>query len=590
MRRPSVTCIAAAAAAAVALLAPAAGHAQQPAETISTVAGTGIATLAGDGGPAIAAGLAAPSDVAALPGGGFLIADTGDHRIRRVAPDGTIATVAGSGPGAPSAGAYAGDGGPATAARLRAPRGVAALPDGGFLIADTGNDAIRRVAPDGTIATVAGGPGSEPGRATALALNAPQGVAALPDGGFLVADTGNHRVVRVDAAGAAAVVAGTGTDAGPLGDGGPATEAALRLPARVAALPDGGVLIADTGHHRIRRVAPDGTITTVAGAGRGGFGGDGGPAVAALLNAPEGIALRDGGAIAIADTGNQRVREVAPDGTIRTIAGTGVAGFSGDGGDPALAQLAQPRAVAPGAGRLLVADTGNRRVRAIGPARAPEPAGPQADPEPEPLPPPPAGLPAPRVGRSAVVAPLAGTVRVRLPGRRRFVALDAARTVGVGAELDATRGEVAVFFSTTPRGRGASAVASQGRFRLLQPAVRFLGERPGLLVLSQPLRACGPAAPRARARAAGATAVAAARRPHGRRLKVRAKGRIRTKGRYGSAIVIGTEWTIVDRCRERGRDTTTVRVAEGVVQVRDFVRHRSVRVRAGRGYVARSRR
>jgi len=596
MRRPSVPLLAAAVTAVAAALVPSAGHGQQTVtETIATVAGTGVAELAGDGGPATAASLALPSDVAPLADGGYLIADTANHRIRRVGPDGTISTVAGAGPGAPAAGAYAGDGGPATSAdvRLNLPRGVAVRAGGGFLIADTGNHVIRHVAPDGTITTVAGQPGVAGAGGTSprsLLLNGPQGVAGLPDGGFLIADTGNHRIVRVDGSGAVAVVAGTGTDDGPLGDGGPATRAVLRLPARVDALAGGGFLIADTGQNRVRRVDTDGTITTVAGSSyEPGFAGDGGPATSARLDAPEGIAVRADGAIAIADTGNQRIREVAANGTIRTIAGTGVAGFFGDGGPPAAAQLAMPRAVAAGAGLLLVADTGNQRVRAISTQAAPEPPQPQDDPAAEPpVPPLPPGVAAPQFGRSAVIAPVSGSVRVRLPGRRRFVRLDGARNVGVGAELDATRGEVAVFFSTNRRGRGAGAVASLGRFRLLQPNVRFLGERPGLLVLSTPLRGCGTAA-RARASAAGPTATAAARKRRERRLRVRAKGRIRTKGKYGSAIVIGTEWTITDRCRPNGRDTTTVKVAEGVVQVRDFVRHRSVRVRRGLSYVARQR-
>src|SRR5690606_8303999 len=119
--------------------------------------------------------------------------------------------------------------------RLDQPRGVAVRAGGGFLIADTGNHVIRHVGPDGTITTVAGVPGTAGSGGTnarTLLLNGPQGVAGLPDGGFLIADTGNHRIVRVDGSGAVAVVAGTGTDDGPLGDGGPATRAILRLPAR----------------------------------------------------------------------------------------------------------------------------------------------------------------------------------------------------------------------------------------------------------------------------------------------------------------------------------------------------------------------
>src|SRR5207244_954980 len=182
---------------------------------------------------------------------------------------------------------------PATSARLNSPNGVAATADGGYLIADTSNQVIRRVSPAGTITTVAGtltmtGSTGDGGPATAAKLNFPEGVAATADGGFLIADLGNQVIRRVSPAGTITTVAGTLTVSGSTGDGGPATAAKLNLPEGVAATADGGFLIADANNHAIRRVSPAGTITrgggtlTVAGPT-----GDGGPAPAAKPTVPD---------------------------------------------------------------------------------------------------------------------------------------------------------------------------------------------------------------------------------------------------------------------------------------------------------------
>ena len=185
------------------------------------------------------------------------IADAGAHRIRLVAPDGVISTVAGTG-----AQGSGGDGGPATQAQLDEPHAVVALPDGGFLIADAGAGRVRRVSPTGTITTVAGngtrGLAGDGGPATAAEIYDPNGVAVMPDGGFLIAD-GDYVVRRVSPTGIITTVAGTGVP-GSAGDGGPATEAQLNLPYSVAVAPDGGFLIADTGNKRVRRVSPTGII------------------------------------------------------------------------------------------------------------------------------------------------------------------------------------------------------------------------------------------------------------------------------------------------------------------------------------------
>jgi hypothetical protein len=575
-------------------------------ERIQTVAGSGTGGFGGDAGPATSALLTSPSDVAPLDpvngGGGYLIADTSNHRIRRVDAGGTISTVAGAGPAAPAAGAFGGDGLPPTdpGVRLNQPRGVSSFgaiggSGSGFLIADTGNNRIRRVV-NGAIASVAGngkaGFGGDGDGAQIATLNQPAGVAALPDGGYLVADTGNNRIRRVSASGIIATVAGTGTAAYG-GDGGPATSALLNAPSDVAPLTGGGFLIADTGNNRIRRVDVDGSIRTVAGGRTPGFGGDGGPAGKALLRAPEGVAALADGSIAIADSGNERVRLVGPDGTIRTFAGTGTAGFSGDGGDPELAQLSHPRAVARDGTRLLIADAFNHRVRAV----SQRPTGPDNSLDPTP----PLGVSPPVLGKSVVAKPRLGTVLVRLPGSHGFVPLEAIANLPMGSELDVTDGSVVVFYATSPSGERAKGIATGGRFVVDQPAAYDHGQRPGEMTLSGPLLGCGASqhtqvrdaraavAPFAVA-AAGPRAHASGRAKHGRRLKVRARGRIRTRGRYGAATVRGTRWTTVDRCDSHPRPGTLVVVSKGLVAVRSFALAKTVLVPAGQRFLAPARR
>jgi hypothetical protein len=193
--------------------------------------------------------------------------------------------------------------------------------------AGAATDNISTLAGDGTF-----GFSGDGGPATAAQLNGPIGVAVAADGGILIADYLNSRVRRVSPTGTITTIAGSGTY-GFSGDGGPATAAQLTWPSGVAATA-GGLLIADPNNERVRRVSPDGTITTIAGTGTHGFSGDGGPATAAQLALPTGVAATADGGLLIADQNNERVRRVSPDGTITTIAGTGTAGFSGDGGRP----------------------------------------------------------------------------------------------------------------------------------------------------------------------------------------------------------------------------------------------------------------
>lgn len=333
--------------------------------TIVTVAGTGVDGANGDGGPATAAAIDHPRGIAVLPDGSFVFAQPFVPMVRRVAADGTISTVVGTG----SAG-YSGDGGPGSQATVDLAHGVAALPDGGFVVADMGNNRIRRVWPDGTITTVVGtGARSfygDGGAATSAAIALPRGVAVRPNGELLIPDTANARIRRVSADGIITTVAGTGV-VGFSGDGGPATAAQLNRPFSVAPLSGGAFLVADLDNNRIRRVGSDGIITTVAGTGKATFSGDGGAATAAALNEPHAVATLPDGGFAIADTYNHRVRRVWPDGRITTVAGTGVAGFSGDGGPPTAAELNLPKALAvlPDRSGFLVGDAGNNRVRLV---------------------------------------------------------------------------------------------------------------------------------------------------------------------------------------------------------------------------------
>ena len=343
---------------------------------IFTLAGNGRTGFTGDGGRAVAARLNGPVDVTPTLDGGYLIADEGNDRVRFISAGGRISTAAGS-----RTQGYGGDGGPAIGAALNGPSAVA-LTSGGYLIADRFNNRIRAVLPDGRITTVAGagaaGLGGDGGPATAAQLNLPADVAPLPDGGFLIADTFNNRVRRVSAGGVITTVAGAGSPAPPdetggaendarggfAGDGGPATSALLDGPEGVAPISGGGFLIADTGNDRIRLVGQDGTIRTVAG---GGIGGDGLAATAAALSAPRGLAVTSNGSLLIADTGNDRIRRVTLDGRIATVAG---GGRGPDGGAATAAALNAPADVTPSPeGGFLLADSGSDRVRGVPPFR-----------------------------------------------------------------------------------------------------------------------------------------------------------------------------------------------------------------------------
>jgi RHS repeat-associated protein len=278
-----------------------------PAGIITTVAGIGAVGFRGDGGSATAAVLYFPRGVTIDPQGNLFIADYASGRIRKVSPAGIITTVAGSGMYG-----FSGDGGQATAASLYYPVDVTVDPQGNLFIADTFNHRIRKVGQDGIITTVAGNGASgfsgDDGIATAASLSYPYGITIDPQGNLFIADYGNHRIRKVSPAGIITTMVGNGT-AGFEGDGGIAIAAKLYYPYDVAVSPQGSLFVAD--NNRIRKVDPVGIITTVAGNFNPGFSGDNGAATGANLSGPTGVTIDPQGNLFIADVINNRIRKVA---------------------------------------------------------------------------------------------------------------------------------------------------------------------------------------------------------------------------------------------------------------------------------------
>ena len=368
--------------------------------TITTVAGTGEEGRGGDGGPAVEARLDKPRGIAVDSAGDLYIADSDNHRVRRVDSSGTITTVAGTGERG-----HGGDGGPAIAAALAEPYAVAVDAVGNIYIADSGNGSVRKLGLDGTISTVAGGSahvlpetGPDIGFPRALAvgrsrelyiadafgdsilqldgtgvvatfvghgkpdLYRPGGAALDSHGNAFVADSWRNRILRVDPAGIATTVAGSG-EFGDSGDGGPATDAAFSFPGDVALGDDGAIYVADTYNNRIRRFDLGGTVTTVAGTGEPGFAGDGGPATGAKFNEPVAVAIGSDGAVYVADRGNVRIRRIDATGVVTTIAGNGEVGDAMPGVSATQSPLGWLGDVAVDSqGRVYIPDSNSERV------------------------------------------------------------------------------------------------------------------------------------------------------------------------------------------------------------------------------------
>ncbi|MGF7179359.1 Ig-like domain repeat protein [Tunturiibacter psychrotolerans] len=337
---------------------------------IKTVAGDESWIYRGDGQPATASPIFLPFGLAVDPAGDIFIADSSNNRIRRV--DGgsqLMSTVAGNGDAGNT-----GDGGLATMASLSLPTSVVLDGAGNLYFADSNNHAIRMVtAATGIITTVAGVLGSQGysgdgGSAIHAHLNTPDSVAIDPVNGFLyIADSGNNVVRRVDLS--TGIISGFAGNhiANYAGDGGQATSASLNGPWGVTVGPDGQIYIADQNNHSVRKVALDGTITTIAGNGTSGFTGDGGPASGAVLDSPAGTVIDAAGNIYISDAGNNRVRKVnAVTGEIDTVVGSTLESFSGDGGPANAAGMYGPYGMAlDGTGNLYVSDVFHNRIRLV---------------------------------------------------------------------------------------------------------------------------------------------------------------------------------------------------------------------------------
>jgi sugar lactone lactonase YvrE len=263
---------------------------------------------------------------------------------------------------------YSGDGGPALEAKLACPHSLAVSPSGRLVIADSANHRIREVDPTGTIRTIAGTGGQgfrgDNGPAVNAQLSNPKGIIFDAAGNLLIADTANNRIRKVDVNGVITTVVGTGAH-GSAGDGGPALEAELWEPRTLAVGSGGEVYFTEPKIHRIREVDADGTISRLAGTSIAGFAGDGGPAVDARLDTPRGIDVDADGVVYIADSLNDRIRRIALDGTITTIGGTGTPRSGGDGEAAVDASFFGPRAVTVFGADLYVTDTYGHRVRRI---------------------------------------------------------------------------------------------------------------------------------------------------------------------------------------------------------------------------------
>jgi sugar lactone lactonase YvrE len=363
-----------------------------PAPIISTVAGTGIAGLNDDGQAPLDTQLYLPQDVTIGPDGLLYIVDWNNHRIRRIR-NGVVETFAGTG--------YLGDASsddPKTI-DFNHPTNVCFDHDGNMIVAAWHNSLIKKVEvlPDdsaGPVSNLAGTGarafGGDGGQGNQAKLDLPSSVVVDTNGSIIISDQANYRLRQLDANGIINTIAGTGTPGG-LGDGGPATAAQLNGPKGQAAAPASRIAIdarnriyvADTGNHKVRLIDEVGNITTFAGTGTAGYSGDGGPAMNAELDTPSDVAISPNGTLYIADTMNSVVRIVKPDGTIDTFAGTGEGGFSGDGGPAKLAQLDRPYGVelAPN-GNVYIADTHNQRIREVTGVDQPPPPTPRPTPPP----------------------------------------------------------------------------------------------------------------------------------------------------------------------------------------------------------------
>ncbi|HEY9898945.1 MAG TPA: IPT/TIG domain-containing protein [Pantanalinema sp.] len=331
---------------------------------MTAYAGTGTTGYTGDGGAATSATLNTPYGLNMDAAGNLYIAEYGNHCVRKVTPGGTISTVAGTG-----AYGFSGDGAQASESKLNSPNAVSVDPTGKLFIADYSNYRLRQVDASGVISTIAGNGlysyGGDGYQATSAKMGGPSDVAFDAAGNMYVTELSNYCVRKVTPGGLISRVVGTGV-AGYAGDGGPANMAQLSGASSLAFDAAGNLYISDSNNHRIRKVDASGTISTVVGTGTFGYGGDGGPAVDAQVAYPRGLTFDKAGNLYFADTNNHRIRKVDTSGNISTVAGTGVAGGTGDGFQATSAQLRNPMDVAfDSAGNLYIVDANNHWIRKV---------------------------------------------------------------------------------------------------------------------------------------------------------------------------------------------------------------------------------
>lgn len=330
--------------------------------TVETLAGSPERGAGFTDGPASQAQFDGPYGLAIDATGAILLADQNNQRIRKIAPNGTVSTVAGSGmPGRQNGGFVDGAAG---AARFNQPAGVAVDAAGAIFVADSLNHRIRKLAPDGSVSTLAGGvAGLGEGRGLAARFSSPMDVAVDGAGTLYVADFNGHRIRKIAPDGSVSTLAGSGgvgPNAGGFADG-PGAQAQFNQPAGLAVDSEGTVYVADSGNHRIRKIAPNGQVSTLGGGQRGLVNG---PARQARFSSPWRIAFGPGGALYVADSGNAVIRRIAPDGTVSTLAGSGASGTNN--GPAGSARFSGPRGLAvSGDGTVYVADFGNNLLRKI---------------------------------------------------------------------------------------------------------------------------------------------------------------------------------------------------------------------------------
>ena len=333
-------------------------------QIITTIAGNGTQGYSGDGGQAVYASLYAPIGVTFDTASNLYFSDQGNNCVRMINTLGIITTIAGKGTHG-----YSGDGGQAINAELSHPAVIVFDVFGNLYIADTDNHCIRMVNTAGIITTIAGngtgGYSGDGGPATSAELDAPYGVTFDSFNDLYIADYGGNSIRKINTVGIISTIAGNGT-LGFSGDGGQATAAELFYPQGVRFNAAGNLFITDTYNNRIRMINSLGTINTIIGNGVLGFSGDGGQATGAELYQPVGIIFDAANNLYFSDSENNRIRKVNAAGIISTIAGNGIGGYSGDGGEVTTAELHNPAEIAFDlAGNMYITDYKNNVIRKV---------------------------------------------------------------------------------------------------------------------------------------------------------------------------------------------------------------------------------